>query len=128
MQLHLEQRGTLPVLLATLCTDDRNDRVTWETIDGFDVCSGPYLQHEASPDMCGYFEQLLRRLAAAALSQELHWGYTYVCVDERGKPFVTVMMLDNEPFEPGTNLVRRFRWPAISHGYSVRHFFVLVPR
>src|SRR5262249_26056725 len=123
--------GTLHVLMATLDRRELGgDQVESEQWGDFDACLGAVLRMwnpGGTPNLRAYLDALKAKLLAANLALEPHWVRTYLATDGKQQLGGVDMLVDNDTWPAGEELLRTWPWPAADAYYAFRHFFVLVP-
>jgi len=128
------ESGALHVLIAGLLDSNAcADQVTWEKLDHargpFDVCLGPQLTLYASEpkvNLSPLLDRLYETLRGAELSRATHALRLYVCWN-RDELTGNEVLLDNEPWRPGSELVAAATWPRVDRFWGTRLFLLLVP-
>jgi len=128
------ERSSLHPLIAGLL--DRSscaDQVTWERLEhpsgAFDLCIGGQLVLYASepvPDIAPLLDAIKSALAGVPLSRAVHALRMYVCWSE-GKMVANEVLVDNEPWAAGAELVAAHAWPRADGLWGSRLFFLAVP-
>jgi Family of unknown function (DUF6348) len=75
-------------------------------------------------DLMPRFDNLLQQ---AEIAPTLHWGRIYYANMPTTENIVEVL-LDNQPWLAGESAVRAAAWPTLKSFYSVRMFWIMVPK
>ncbi len=131
---------SLPAILAVFV--DRNlepDQVEWDTWGSgnrmWEVCLGRLTTMNSGTEAVkvrdyGSYVDALRDAYLREASHELHWLRVFRGVS-RGSPngecVTGEVLLDNEPWQAGLDILDRWQWPTEPHLYRIREFMIAVP-
>lgn len=127
--------GTLHVLLAAF-EDERHGEslVEWTHWTGehgsWRVCVGPLVRQGTLPDTVDYSDLLAQLeqlwLADPERRRRPHWLRVY-CMMGPQQRIGSEVLLDNEAWAEGLEVLKQMPWPAVGTMYSLRNFIVLLP-
>jgi hypothetical protein len=127
-----------PILSVFINRNLEPDQVTWEQWGkhdrSWDVCLGPLFLISNPPAdshkiiTAGNLDTLMASIRDRYLSQathELHWLRIYYG-SVKGQCGGKEVLLDNEPWKPGEEIVDRLIWPRLPDYYSIRIFIIAI--